>query len=234
MWISLFLAATAQGACTTSTLATVAQQPAPAVLVLGERRGMQSDASRALRLVKRLRKKGPVTLAIQAVPVEHQPDIDAYEAGALTEEQLALKLNLGNSWGFDGPGYQKLIRAGKALDINVVAAGVEAIPAPATAIVPVPPAYMHVLGDPMGEHPIPVELEGRYTAMVAYVDHRVALRAVEAWGEQGYLVIFADRLHVEGSKGISWQATMLTSSPALSVLLKASDTPCYSGDIVLR
>jgi hypothetical protein len=115
-----------------------------------------------------------------------------------------------------------------------VAAGVAPSLPPEGTIAPQPPAYIHVLGPPMGEHPVPVELEARYLSMVAYTDHRVALRAVEAWNGQGSLVILADRLHVEGGKGISWQAGLLTEAPVHSVMLKQSDSPCYAGDLHLR
>lgn len=233
MWISLWLAHAAHANCTLSTVGQVSQQPAPSVLVLGVRRGVPQDARRAWSIVKKVSKRGPVTLAMQAAPVSAQPAIDAYGEGQLTEEQLAQKLSLRETWGFDIPGDHKLLQAGRS-GVQVVAVGVPPIPPPADTIVPMPPAYMHILGDPMGDSPVPVELEGRYTAMVAYIDHRVAARAIEAWSEQGTLVIVADRLHVEGSKGISWQAALLTQHPSVPVVLKASQTPCYTGDTVLK
>jgi len=231
MWF--LLAQLAFGACTPTRIGQLAAQPAPSVLVLGERRGVAQDARRAYTIGKRLSKRGPVTLALQAVPVELQGALDAHAAGHLTDEQLLAQVDLTTHWGFDVPAYHKLLFAGRTLGWKLVAVGVEPEPVPEGAVVPLPPAYMHVLGDTMGENPVPVELEGSFSAMVAYIDHRVARRAVEAWSGEGYLLILADRLHVEGAKGISWQASLLTEAPALSVLLAASDTPCYTGDLVL-
>ena len=231
MW--LIVSTLAYGACTPTSLSLLAAQSAPSVLVLGERRGMAVDAKRATKLAKKLSKRGPVTLALQAVPVDLQETLDAHAAGRLTDEQLLAKVDLVEHWGFDVPAYDALLLAGSTWGAKVVAVGVPPEhPAPGV-IVPLPPAYMHVLGDTMGEHPIPVEMEGRFTSMVAYTDHRVAARAIDAWGGEGFLLIVADRLHVEGAKGISWQASLLTEHSSASVLLDASETPCYSGDLVL-
>ncbi len=231
MWF--LLAQLAHGACTPTTVGQLAAQPDPSVFVLGERRGVSQDVNRAYKLGKKLAKRGQVTLALQAVPVGLQEALDAHAAGHLTDEQLLAKVNLPVTWGFDVPAYSKLLFAGRTLGWKLVAVGVPPEPVPEGVIVPLPPAYMHVLGDTMGENPVPVELEGRFSAMVAYTDHRVALRAVEAWDQHGFLLVLADRLHVEGAKGISWQMSLLTEVPASSVLLEASETPCYSGDLVL-
>jgi len=231
MWTLLL--AVAHASCTPTTLGQLADQPEPSVLVLGERRGMAQDVKRAHKLAKKLTKRGPVTLALQAVPVELQEALDAHAGGRLTDEQLLAKVDLPTNWGFDVPAYSKLLLAGQTPGLELVAVGVPPEMAPEGVIVPLPPAYMHVLGDTMGEHPIPVEREGRFSSLVAYTDHRVAARAVDAWDGQGFLLIVADRLHVEGAKGISWQASLLTEHPAVSVLLEASDTPCYSGDLAL-
>ncbi len=231
MW--LLHLALAQAGCTPTSIGQLATQAPPSVLVLGERRGIAQDVRRATKLAKKLSKRGPVTVALQAVPVELQEALDAHAAGRLTDEQLLAKIDLPTHWGFDVGAYDKLLLSGATLGFDLVAVGVPPEPAAEGVVVPLPPAYMHVLGDTMGEHPVPVEMEGRFSALVAHTDHRVAARAIEAWDGQGYLLIVADRLHVEGAKGISWQASLLTEYPASSVLLDASDTPCYSGDLVL-
>jgi len=235
LWTFLLLGAAAQQPpeCETTTLGQLARKPAPAVFVLGERKGTPPDQARAWRLARKLSRKGPVTLALQAVHIDQQPVLDAWSQGRIPDDQLGAKLQIFDFYGTGPDRYDRLIR-GADIGLDVVAVGVDPAMPPADAITPQPPGYIHLLSAPMGDHPVPVELEGRYTSMVAYTDFRVASRAIEAWGGEGYLVILADRLHVEGDKGISWQASLLTSAPVHSVMLTQSDSPCYPGDVHVR
>ena len=230
--LALSLSASAQE-CELTSLGRLAKEPSPAVFVLGERKGTAPDQKRALKLVKKLRNNGPVTLALQAVPASSQSVLDAWEQGQVLDEQLGSKLGIYTHYGHAPDRHDALVRA-KQLGVEVVAVGVAPEQPPEGVIAPQPPAYIHVLGPPMGASPVPVELEARYLAMVAWSDHRIAKQAIDAWNGQGSLVILADRLHVEGDKGVSWQASLMTEAPVHTVLLKRSDSPCYTGDLHLR
>ena len=233
--LSLVLPAAAQQPveCELTSLGKLAAEPGPAVFVLGDRKGTPPDQSRAYKLAKKLAKHSRVTLALQAVNVEQQSVLDAWSQGQVLDEQLGAKLQIFDRWGTAPDRYDKLVRA-SSVGIDVVAAGVEPMAPPEGVIAPQPPGYIHLLSGTMGNSPVPVELEGRYTAMVAYTDFRVAQQAISAWDGTGYLVILADRLHVEGGKGIGWQASLLTPAPVHSVLLTRSDSPCFAGDRYLR
>lgn len=234
MLIALMLSAFAQApTCERTTLGRLAAEPGPAVFVLGERPGTPPDPARALKLVKKLRKKGPVTLALQAVPVGSQGVLDGWAKGQVPDELLGAQLGIFSHYGHAPDRYEGLIRA-SALGVDVHAAGVAPEAPPEGVVAPQPPAYIHVLGPAMGEAPVPVELEARYLAMVAWTDHRIARDAIEAWSGEGALVILADRLHVQGGKGIAWQAGLMTEAPVHNVLLKQSDSPCIPGDLHLR
>ncbi len=205
----------------------------PAVIVLGERKGTQPDLARAAKIVAKLQKLGSVTVALQAVPTEHQAVLDQYSRGTLTVDALEAALHIQDTWGFPFAPYLPLVTAA---DDGVRVLGIGgAIPARTPDdVLPVPPSYIHVLGDAMGDALMPVELERRFVERVAWTDHVLAARAFKAWDAQGSLVIIADRLHVEGGKGVSWQAQRLTSVRVHTAILSASNTPCYSGDRLLR
>jgi len=219
--------------CQLTSLGQLAATPPPAVFVLGERRGTSPDQARAYKLAKKLAKAGPVTLALQAVHTEQQGVLDGWAQGQVPDEQLGAQLQVFDRWGTAPDRYAKLVR-GHSVGLQVVAAGVDPTHPPDGVIAPQPPGYVHLLSGTMGDSPVPVELEGRFASMVAYTDHRVAARAVEAWDGKGYLVILADRLHVEGGKGIGWQAGLLTPAPVKTVLMTRSDSPCYDADLYLR
>jgi len=234
MWSLVIAAAAAQQTCAPTTIGTLAQEPRPVVIVAGARKGSSTDAGRAWRLVKRLAAQGPVTVALEPVHRDQQAALDQWGQGHLPDEGLADRLGVADHWGFAADPFLRLITAHKSVGATVVAIGATpAVPA-RDELIPQPPAYMHVLADTMSGAPIPVELEGRFMAMVARHDHLLATAAIQSWSGDGALVIVADRLHVEGGKGVSWQAGLLQSAPVHNVLLARSDTPCFTGDLTLR
>lgn len=222
----------AEGQCSKTSVGKLAKVEQPAVLVLGERKGTLPDLSRAARLVKKLLKKGPVTVALQAVPASQQATLDQYARGGLSMEVLPERLDWVNTWGFPFEAYERLIATGRQ-GAKLVAIGDRYLPRPAEVTVPLPPGYVQLLEAPMGETPIPVELESRYAEFVAYADHRMARAAVEAWDGKGVLVVVVDRFHVEGGLGVQWQAQTLTAAPVKGVLLANARSQCYKGDLVL-
>jgi hypothetical protein len=218
--------------CTRTTIGKLASSPLPAVVVLGERKGTMPDLGRARKIVRRLAKKGPVTLALQAIPTEHQDILDRYSRGELAIEALPTELDWENRWGFPFEAYSSLLET-KLVGAKLVGIGVPYAPPPKDAPLPQPPGYIHVLAGPMGEAPMPVELEGRYAAFVAAMDNRLASSAISAWNGQGALVIVVDRYHVEGGQGVQWQARQLTEVPVVAALLANAGTLCFAGDAVL-
>lgn len=227
LWFAL--SASAADACTPVGLGRALSEPAPAVLVLGERKGTQPDLARAERVVRRLARKGAVTLALESVHRAQQPVLDRYARGELAPSDLPGLLGWKSHWGFDWAPYQDLVTA--AVDgVTVAAVGldVEARP-PEDAEVQVPPGYTHVLHDAMGQHAMPPRLSMDFASWMAWRDRSIAEAALQAWNGEGYLVILADRLHVEGGKGIAWQAERLTEVPVRALLL-ADEGACYPGD----
>src|SRR5688572_17423981 len=113
MTVALAQAALAQAqeapTCGRTSVGRLAKQAAPAVIVLGERKGTLPDLGRAKRLVKKLAKKGPVTLALQAVRVDHQEVLDRVSGGQLPIEQVPTALDWENSWGFPFEAYAPLL-----------------------------------------------------------------------------------------------------------------------------
>jgi hypothetical protein len=225
-------AVAADRACSKTSVGKLAKVEQPAVLVLGERKGTLPDLSRAASLVRKLIKKGAVTVALQAVPASRQDDLDQYARGGLSLEVLPERLDWENTWGFPFETYERLLGTGRQ-GAKLVAIGGPYQPPPAGVTVPIPPGYVQLLEDPMGETPIPVELEARYAAFVAHADHRFADAALKAWDGTGVLVVIVDRFHVEGGMGVQWQAQTMTEAPVKGVLLADADSRCYKGDLVL-
>lgn len=220
----LFSAALA-GPCTQSTVPFVVDIAPPAVVVLGERKGMMPDLKRAAQIAKKLDKKGPVTLGLQIVPAAKQPVLDRFNAGELPEVLLESELG----WtGFPYAAYSKLF----GLGAPIVGLGVPVEPKPRDTPVALPRGYARLLTDGMSGHPMPADLESDFAMLVAWIDSRIALTAIEGWDGKGFLVIVADRAHVEGGQGISWQAERLTEAPVHTVLLDGPGA-CYQGDTYL-
>ena len=70
-------------ACETISLSDIAAVPAPAIIVLGERRGAQPDPYRARRVLKRLQRddQNPVMLATDIVHHKFQNALTQFERG---------------------------------------------------------------------------------------------------------------------------------------------------------
>jgi len=232
MWTLLLSAALAGPPCEVTSPTAAARIPAPAILVLGERKGHHPDLLRAERLVVKLAKSQPVTVALEAIHRDHQGIIDRYEDGDLSPTDLPDLLTWSTYWGFDYWRYERLVTS-SVVGASVLAVGLDPGLRPEDARLPIPPGYIHVLGDALG-HPLPVELESRFLQTVAWRDHAIARTAIDGWDGEGFLVILADRLHVEGGLGISWQASRMTEAPVHAFVLANAGSPCYDGDKLFR
>lgn len=231
----LFAAAAWANTCSPTTLSELAATEGPAVLVLGERKGTQPDLIRASRLVKKLiATEQSVTVALGAVSSEEQTILDKHASGGLAATDLEGLLDWGATYGFAYAPYAPLVQSAD-LGARVVAIGVEPEPKPKDTPVPQPPGYLPVLQDAMAGHFMPVLLESRFKTMVTWIDHRMARHAVEGWDRKGVLVVVADRMHVEGGNGISWQAQLMLNSEGIPVktVLLSGPGRCYAGDLYL-
>ena len=233
MWFILFAAAAWSQTCTFVTGADITATPPPAVVVLGIRRGTQPDLWRASRVAHRLAKQGPVTLALADVPVEGQSVLDRYAEGAVLPSDLPELLSWDSEVGFTWSAYRSLV-TGAAWGADVRAVGVDWSVRPSDAILPLPPSYMFVLGEAFGGAPAPVTTEPRIIEMMAWRDHRIAANALEAWSGQGYLVIVVDRFHVEGGKGVQFQASRMTDRAVEAFLVTDAGARCWPSDRVWR
>ena len=203
----------------------------PAILVLGERHGTQPDLWRANRVVRRLSRRGSVTLAIEAVHTRYQPVLDRYARGEVDATALPAQLEWESSWGFPWGPYASLVTAARR-GVHVVAAGLDLGPAPTEGTFGIPEGYASILEDSMADHPVPKGLEDGFVRSMAWRDYSIATNAVHGWDGQGYLVILTGRGHVEGGKGVAWQAQALSHANVASFLLAWAHPACYAGDRV--
>jgi hypothetical protein len=237
MLISLLLvilSANAHAAdCEVIGLSDIVSVEPPAVIVLGERPGLRLDSQRALRVVTRLQQEAPVTLALEAVHERYQPILDRYAAAEIDPSDLPHLLGWEETWGFDWSTYEPLVTAA-VLDVDVVAAGLDLGTRSVGQQVPIPPRYVEVLRDAMAGADVPMVKEGEFIQAMAWRDHRIAELATGGWDGEGYLVVLADRLHVEGRKGVSWQLERLRNEQVEAFVLAWATPPCYAGDQVWR
>ncbi len=230
LWLSLSFAQD----CQVITQKDVLEVAAPAVVVLGERHGTLPDLGRARNIVRRFADRGDVTVALEAVRAEHQPTIERYENGELSPKDLPGLLHWQEDWGFPWAPYEPLVTAA-VYGAHVIAAGVKLGPKPEGVTVPLPSRYGDLLRDAMGGHELPMGEEAGFIQAMAWRDYAIAKAAVEGWNGQGYLVILTGRGHVEGGKGVAFQASHLTDAPIHSfVLAWGEDPPCYAGDKVWK
>ncbi len=222
------------GACERVRLRDLAAEPGPGVLVLGSRHGVRRDLNRARRLVKKLSKSGPVTLALEPVAKRKQDVLERLELGRMPFDRLAQALSWEQYFGFDYDRYEPLLALYEQEGVRVRAAGVPVELPPDDATVALPPGYASVLADTMGDGPVPPALESTFVQTVAWHDRRVAEAAVEVWNGRGWLVVVVDRTWVQGGLGVQWQARRLTEAPVSAVLLADAGGRCYRGDRVIR
>ncbi len=218
--------------CVKVSVADLAAAPSPSVLVLGERRGTNPDLARAAKIVGKLAARGPVTVALQAVDADLQPTLDAFGEGTVLVEALPAKLAWAERNGFPFDGYAKIFEQ-RSENVRFVGIGGPVALKPPEASFPLPPGYIAILADAMGDSPVPGALETTTVETVAWADHGYATRALAAWDGAGVLVILVDRLHVEGGLGVQWQAERLAQVPVAAAMLADGGSRCYAGDRLL-
>ena len=118
--------------------------------------------------------------------------------------------------------------------MTVVAAGLDLGKRPEGRTTPIPNGYINILRDAFGEHEMPIELESQFVQSMAWRDFGIAEAAITGWDQKGYLVILTGRGHVEGGKGVQWQAQRMVSVPVHGFTLAWASPPCYPGDRVWK
>lgn len=208
--------------------------PPPAVIVLGERHGTQPDLARATRIVRSLHERAPVTLALEAVHEQQQSVLDEFADGDIEYEALPEALSWEETWGYDWAPYARLVTSATT-DVRVLAAGTDLGKAPEDARYPIPSGYISILRDAMAGHDMPLDMEERFVRSMAWRDFKIASLATGPWDQKGYLVIVTGRGHIEGGKGVNWQAEQVVDVPVRSyVLAWGKQPPCYAGDSVWK
>jgi uncharacterized iron-regulated protein len=233
LWLFLQISLAAAPTCELITAGNIRDIQPPAVIVLGERHATQPDLRRANRIVNHLQTVAPVTLALEAVQHNKQVVLDNFAANKLSETDLPELLDWQNSWGFPYKPYAPLVSAAQNA-VTVIGAGLELGMRPVNRTTPIPNGYINILRDAMGEHDMPVEMEGRFVQSMAWRDFSIANNAVQKWDQKGYLVILVGRGHVEGGKGVQWQAQRMVGVPVHSFVLAWANPPCYAGDKVWK
>jgi hypothetical protein len=240
MLLPLLLSATelahADG-CAKTSISELTTPAGPRVLVLGERKGTLPDVARAASIVKKLAAKGPVTVALQAVRPDRQAELDQWKAGSIPAASLSVQLDWSGGpdnlyAGFPFEAYLKLFET-RALGVKFVGIAQPYSLLPEGGTVQLPPGYIGVLADAMGDGPVPVDLETTTVETVSWADFRLASAAVDGWDRQGTLVVLVDRYHVEGGLGVQWQLQRLVEVPVDAALLANGETRCYAGDRLL-
>lgn len=232
IWM-LGLTAAMAGDCTAVGMEQVRAIAPPAVVVLGERYGHQPDLARAKRIIREMLGRSPVTVALEAVDVTATKELDRYAAGELNSDGLRAALDWEATWGFPWTPYEPLLTA-HDYGASVVGIGVPRTPPPKDAEFPIPGGYMTILRDAMAGYEMPLGMQSRFVRTMAWRDHALARNAIEAWDEDGYLVLVVGRGHVEGGKGVAWQARTLTSQKVDSIVLAWADAACYDGDQIWK
>lgn len=232
LWL---IGAALAGECDLVGFSDVVEADEPTIVVLGERHGTQPDLRRAAKVVRALARRAPVTVALEAVHHRYQPVLDRYATDVVEVGDLPALLNWEETWGFSFAPYRALVTASDLEDVTVVAAGLDLGSKPEDAEIPLPSRYVDILRPAMGDHPIPLGMEASFVQAMAWRDHEIARLAIKGWSGEGYLVIVTGRGHVEGGKGVSWQAGMLSKAPVESFVLKRTgDDPCFPGDRLWR
>lgn len=229
----LFMTSSLAGDCVRVSAREVGNIEAPAVVVLGERRGTPYDLWRANQVVRKLSRRAPTTLALESAHHGRQSAIDRFAHGRTDLDTLEQELAWSDYWDFPFDPYRPLLR-GAQRGVDLQAVGVDRQPRPSDQPVPIPPGYFFILEEAFASAPPPVMQEDRLVEAIAYRDHRLARGALEAWSGEGYLVILADRFHVEGGKGISWQLKRMSPAPVHAFLLADGGSACHPADQILR
>ena len=208
-------------ACEETSVRELSQVGSPSILVLGERHGSIPDLRRAARIVRRIAKRKPVTVALEAVAMDRQSALDKLARGEVRASDIRELAEWDKTWRHDFEAYRKLLAV---KGVTFVAAGPPLEKKPEEASIPVPEAYEARLRDVALGHGMSEEDVPAFAASMAWRDYRIAELAVDGWNEQSVLIVVAGRGHVQGGLGIGWQFDQgLARQPWQTALLAPSE-----------
>ncbi|MFK7927138.1 MAG: ChaN family lipoprotein [Myxococcota bacterium] len=223
--------AAADQGCVPIGLSDLVQVEAPAVIVLGESQGETDDLRRAAQVVRALRDRDRVTLALQAVHEDETRNLDALSAAVPNLDKVAEAVGWQEHWPWPTEGYRPLLALGLADSpggVDLIAIGPNDAPDADARIPVVPTGYPERLGVLSGDTLSPT-MRTRLAQARTWGDSRMAERALGAWDGKGYLVVVADRTRVAGRGGVDWQLRQRTDSPVVAAILDWSDQDCVDG-----
>lgn len=230
--LSVFLSnaqAVTAGQCVATSMQS-AIVDAPAVIVLGARRGMQPDHLRAGEVIRRLSRRGPVTLAVDIITTEGEVWHQQYIANGFGDDALPLALRWDAEVGFPWSVYRPLLTNDR---ITWVGVGVAYGRTPAEdAMIQIPMTLGDRIRESSGGHDVPAGRQESLMRTIAWQEQEMATAAVNAWNGEGYLVLLADRFRVQGEGGLSWQVARQTSAPVSTHLLAWGLDWCDTNDRV--
>lgn len=238
--IPLLLASLASAAnpdgCSAVALSELTRADAPAIIVLGETPGEPDDLRRAARVVRQLRGRADVTVAVEAVHHTQgralaalrapEPDLDAVPGSVRWEAY----------WRWPYEGYRPLFELGLSDipgGVTLVPVGPEQAPPAGTRITTLPDGYDDRLARLAGPE-MPASMRGRLAEARTWSDAQIVERALDAWKGEGYLVIVADRTRVAGPGGIDWQLAQRVTDPVATAVLDWADLDCVDGTQQVR
>jgi hypothetical protein len=206
---------------------------APAVVILGERHGDRGDLRRAGEVVRALRERAPVTLAVEALDTSHQGAIEAWAEEERGLCRLKRVTDWKEDWGYPFRTYRPLLREARR-GATLVAAGLPIGPAPDGVEIEIPEGYAAALAGAMAAHgDMPPEMLDRFTRSMAWRDLQIGTAGVDGWTGEGVLVIVTGRGHVEGGRGTAWQLERLLDVPVHEAILDPEGAECPADDVVL-
>jgi len=228
--------ASATDGCAAVSLPDLTAAPAPAIIVLGETPGEDDDLRRAARVVRALRDRARVTLAVEAVHASRATDLTALRATTPDLSAVPTAVDWEDHWAWGYDGYRPLFALGLSDvpgGVDLVAIGQDPAPPAGTRVTSVPAGYADRLAFLAGKE-LPFTMRDRLARARTWADARMAEQALNAWNGEGYLVIVADRTRVAGPGGVDWQLAQRTQTPLVAATLDWADMDCTDGTLQWR
>lgn len=226
-------ASAAEGGCAPVSLSDLTADEAPAIVILGETPGEPDDLRRAVRVVKALRRKGHVTLALEAVHHTQTSALDALRSPTPDLDAVPDQVAWTEHWTWPYAGYRPLVELGLSdvVGIDLIAIGPNKAAPAGTHLSTIPSGYADRLAVLAGAD-MPRDMRDRVAQARTWGDAQMAERALDAWKGEGYLVILADRTRVAGPGGVDWQVRQrVNATPVVAATLDYADLDCVDGTL---
>lgn len=231
----LLSSALAADGCAAVDLNDVVADDAPSVLVLGEHPGAPADLRRATRVVRALRDRGPVTLALEAVGADRDRALQTLRGPEPDLDAVPSTVGWSDHWPGPYAAYRPLMAEGLTdvpSGVSLVAVGITGAPT-ADDTVDVAAGDIERIARLAGEG-LPFSMRHRLARARAWSDGEIADAALDAWSGEGTLVIVVNRIRAAQDGGVPFQLRSRTDTPVRSVILGWTDQDCGHGSLVWR